>query len=379
MLSCQARRGKRKLFIRNSKKTIKRGLKLSRKAVTKVQATIIAVIVIVAVIAGAAYYYISAPRPTPTPLRTVKVAATATGLVFAPLFVGDELGYFKEEGLKIQYVWTGSVVITTQAILSGDADFAIGHGALEVPKLIAEGQRLTMIMGVTTKETAIWLVQERLKDKVKTPSDMKGLSVGVTKPGGGVWALAVIALNKHGLKAEDVTWVSLGGDPLPVVNAFEGKQVDSIIMPEHIISLAEARAGGFELIDFTKPADSLMYMGSENLVSTVIYTRPSLVVAEPELCKKFLRAMLKSLNYMNTHTAEEIAGVLAPRYEGIDKAILVKVFERYRNVWSKDGVITKEAYEASLKAFYSVGLVKTLVPYSDAVDLKLLNEVLKGT
>jgi branched-chain amino acid transport system substrate-binding protein len=39
---------------------------LSRKAVTKVQAAIIAVIVIVAVIAGAAYYYISAPTPTPT-------------------------------------------------------------------------------------------------------------------------------------------------------------------------------------------------------------------------------------------------------------------------------------------------------------------------
>ncbi|MEO0251973.1 MAG: ABC transporter substrate-binding protein [candidate division WOR-3 bacterium] len=361
---------------------------MNKKAITKVQAAIIAVVVII--IASMTYYYISllgptptltltpTPTPTPTPLRTVRVAATATGLVFAPIFLADELGFFKEEGLDIRYVWTGAVVITTQAILSGDAEFAIGHGALEVPKLIAEGQRLTMIMGITTKETAIWLVQDKYKDRVKTPLDMKGLSVGVTRPGGGTWALAVIALKKYGLSPEDVTWVSLGGDPLTVVGAYEAGQVDSIIMPEHIISLAKTRAGGFELIDFTKPGDSLFYLGSETLVSTTIYTRPSLLVSDPELCKKFLRVMLKALNYINMHTPQEIAEVLAPRYKEIDREILVKVFERYKYVWSKDGIITKEAYEAALNNFYGAGLVRTIVRYEDAVNLMLLREVLEG-
>ncbi|MEM2546439.1 MAG: ABC transporter substrate-binding protein [Candidatus Bathyarchaeia archaeon] len=54
-------------------------MNLNKKAVTKVQAAVIAIIIMIAIIAGVAYYYSTLPAPTPTPTPTP--VATPTPLV----------------------------------------------------------------------------------------------------------------------------------------------------------------------------------------------------------------------------------------------------------------------------------------------------------
>ena len=76
------------------------------------------------------------------------------------------------------------------------------------------------------------------------------------------------------------------------------------------------------------------------------------------------------MDYVNTHTPEEIAGIIQPQFAETDRDTLVTIITRYydQNSWKEDLVFSEEAFTLLLDILESAGELEKRPPYEDLVD-----------
>src|SRR3546814_11151120 len=117
--------------------------------------------------------------------------------------------YFKDEGLDAKVVDFAGGSKALQAVVGGSADVVSGafehtiflQAKGQMYRTFAQQGRAPMIvLGVSTKTMAGY----------KTPADLKGKKIGVTEPGSSTNRMPRFFLSKHGLKPNDVAYLSVG-------------------------------------------------------------------------------------------------------------------------------------------------------------------------
>ena len=93
----------------------------------------------------------------------------------APLWVTQEGGYFRREGLDIEILYIGGGSLLIQSILGGDVQFAYGPS---VPVVNAALRGSDLVFIANTGDTLIFSVMT--KPEIKEPTDLKSKRVGVT-------------------------------------------------------------------------------------------------------------------------------------------------------------------------------------------------------
>ena len=73
----------------------------------------------------------------------------------------------------------------------------------------------------------------------------------------------------------------------------------------------------------------------------------SYIEENPEIIGSFVRGIQKGLDYVNSHTSEEIAQIIQPQFSETDFDTLKTIVERYHNqdTWKTDTIFTEEAFE----------------------------------
>src|SRR5262249_5327337 len=97
---------------------------------------------------------------------------------------------------------------------------------------------------------------------------------------------------------------------------------------------------------------------------------------EPELVRAFVRGMVKGLKFTYAHPdqAAEIAKQQFPTMPLEDlKATLDRSFRD--EMWSKDGMISKEAWATGSAVVRGAGILKTDVKYEEIIDMSLVESV----
>ena len=148
-----------------------------------------------------------------TKVRLVHVAFAANQ---APAWVAREAGYFEAQGLDVEIIRIGGSSTVVQGMVAGEIDLA--HvGASAVIEASLAGADLA-ILAATVK---LPLFRLMANPALKSPSDLKGKKVGVTRFGATSdflvrWALT----NKWGLAPDrDVPLIQVGGMPEPAAKA----------------------------------------------------------------------------------------------------------------------------------------------------------------
>lgn len=121
--------------------------------------------------------------------------------------VGKDLGFYKKRGLDADLVYIGSTTIGVAAILAGDVH--VGNAA-------GSGVALAVSRGADLVSTACFintLVYELVVlESVKSPEDLKGKAIGISRFGSVSDVAAREMLKGVGLKPmEDVTILQIGG------------------------------------------------------------------------------------------------------------------------------------------------------------------------
>ncbi len=133
-------------------------------------------------------------------------------------------------------------------------------------------------------------------------------------------------------------------------------------------------------VEFEPFATSLELDGSGYVVASlgtdsgyVPYTaysaKKSYLEAHPEIIQKFTNAIQRGLDYVNSHTAEEIAQTIQPQFEETPLENITIIVGRYKDQdsWKGDTVFEKESFDLLQNILEEAGELPERVPYEELV------------
>ncbi len=219
-----------------------------------------------------------------------------------PFLVGEELGFFAEEGIAFEPV---GIIPSTQmvaAVVSGKIDVGAINGG-HVNNMIAgvaAGAKLKAVVANTESTPEIpHMVFVTLEDSpINTPQDLIGKKIGIGTIGGCNEYVPYIYLNRFGIDKPK-------------------GQVEMVAIPEPNLEQA-LRQGDVDVIglhnkDFILARGGLKYLFSDWEAfngntggATPTYFSDKFIKAHPEVVRRFVKAYVKSLNWINEHPQEAI-------------------------------------------------------------------------
>ncbi|MRH28458.1 hypothetical protein GH740_03915 [Microbacterium sp. SYP-A9085] len=235
----------------------------------------------------------SAPS-TPTEHKDGKpVAITVASLPTANLAsvqLGQQQGFFKDEGLDvtIQNVQSGSEMIT--GVLGGSFDFiAAGY----VPVFTAQSQGLPLKFlagndtGANTADKDWQIVVAGKNSPVHTPADLATATIAVNALKGVAEVQVRASLEKQGIDQSKIKLTEIPFPEMPV--ALEQGRVDAALVPEPFVT-AVLNAGG-------RVVDTPYVVMGENFPNGAWETSQQVIDRDPATVAAFTRAIIKSVEY----------------------------------------------------------------------------------
>jgi NitT/TauT family transport system substrate-binding protein len=155
-------------------------------------------------------------------LDTIKVADAQKGFWdTAFVFLGQERGFFKDQGIELDIQWTDGGAETQQAVITGSFDVGLATGLLGVISAYAKGAPVVLLSSeMTGASDLLWYV--RADSPIKSLQDVDGKTIAYSRPGSSSNQIAAALLKMSGKNAK---LVSTGGAPATLTQVMSG-QID---------------------------------------------------------------------------------------------------------------------------------------------------------
>ena len=147
-------------------------------------------------------------------------------------------------------------------------------------------------------------------------------------------------------------------------------------------STAAAFSGGLGdfSVEFEPSATALEQEGVGYVVASlgvdsgyVPYTsysaKTSFMEENPEIIQKFTNALQKGMEYVQSHTPEEIAAMIEPQFPETDLETITTIVKRYhdQDTWKDNLVFEEESFDLLQNILEEAGELKERVPYKQLV------------
>jgi NitT/TauT family transport system substrate-binding protein len=215
----------------------------------------------------------------------------------APLYLGIDKGFFKEQQLTIKPQLAEGGAAITPAVVSGD--FQIGFSNT-ISLLIAAAEDLPVqiisqgVLGGKSEEDA-WADLLVLKDgPIKEPKDLEGKTIAVNTLKNICEVTIKASLEQEGVAVDTLEFTEV---PFPDMNAaLEAGRVDAACVVEPFVSQGKAgKARGIAPFYVRTAPD---------LTVATYFTSTQYAEENPEVVDRFVQAMNKSLTYAQSHPDE---------------------------------------------------------------------------
>jgi NitT/TauT family transport system substrate-binding protein len=273
--------------------------------------------------------------------QSVKVAMGVGGkplLYYLPLTIAERQNYFKDAGLEAEINDFAGGAKSLQALVGGSVDLVAGAYEHTL-RMQAKNQDIRAVVELLRYPTIVIGVRKDLVGKVKSPADFKGLKIGVTAPGSSTYITAVHAMVKAGLKAEDASFIGIGGGASAVAAMKKG-EIDVISHLDPVIAKLESDGDIQILIDTRTEAGTKGLFGGSN-PAACLYARADFIEKNPKVVQGAVTALYRALRWIDSASAEAVAGSVPESYHLGDKALYMKAVEASRQAYSKTGVMDK--------------------------------------
>ena len=279
------------------------------------------------------------------PAVTIAVGGKAS-LYYLPLTVAERLGYFADEGLKVEILDFAGGAKSLQAMMGGSADVVSG-GFDHVLVMRARGQKLkAFVLQIATPAISLGLATKHVA-KFRSPKDLKGMKIGVTAPGSSTHAFVNHLLASAGLSSDDVSIIGVGSGP-GAAAAMQAGHLDAIANIEPTITLLE-NSGAIQVLVETVTVQGAKKVFGSPLPAGSLYTREDFVTANPKTVQALTNAMVRALKWLNAASAEDIARTVPSEYLLGDRGLYLAALKRMREAYSKDGLFPPSGVEAQLR------------------------------
>lgn len=303
----------------------------------------------------------------------IKVTFSSIGYLYTPFFVGQDLGFFKENGLEVEEVRTGSGSKAATIVISGDAQFYLGT-IDKITKAKAKGKDLLAVCAMLTKMGSTLAIRkgvkpgiEKLPLKERIPQ-IKGLTIGVTGRGSGTDILARYIIKHYSdLDPErDVNLMPIGKSSAYYA-AMKTDKVDIIVRSEPVPAYCVHNFGARYFVDII--GGEIPFFSDYLYISVI--GRKDYIEQNPDITRAFVKGMVKAERLIRENP-DKALGVMKARMPKVDPGLHDLIWKSHKLAYAPDGVITKSGVDAGQEFILFLEKVKKKYPFDEIATNKYL-------
>ena len=303
-------------------------------------------------------------------LKPVVLNEVAHSIFYAPQYAAIELGYFEDEGLDLKLVNGAGADKVMTALISGDADIGFMGSEASIYVYQQGSDDYAVNFAQLTQRAGNFLVG-READSDFTWADLKGKKVLGGRAGGMPEMVFEYILKKNGIDPSTDLTIDQSINFGLTAAAFTSSDADYTVEFEPFATGLEKEVNGHVIASLGVDSGYVPY--------TAYSVKKSYLEKNPDTIQKFTNAIQKGLEYVNTHSAEEIAKVIQPQFKETDEDTIATIVGRYKDqdTWKDDTVFEQDSFELLENILEEAGELNERVPYDKLVTTEFSQEAAK--
>lgn len=300
-------------------------------------------------------------------LTRVTLNEVAHSIFYAPMYVAIEEGYFEEEDIDLELVTGFGADKTMTALLSGEADIGF-MGPETTVYTYNEGanDKIVNFAQLTQRAGNFLVAREEIKDFQW--EDLKGKTVLGGRDGGMPEMVFEYVLKEKGIDPSKDLKIDKSIDFGSTAAAFSGGNGDFSVEFEPGATNLEKEGSGHVVASVGVDSGYVPY--------TAFSAKSSYMEDHPEVIQHFTNALQKGMDYVNQHSAKEVAKVIAPQFKDTDEKTIATIVERYQSqdTWKSDLIFSEESYDLLLDILESSDVLSDRPPYEELINTSYAKE-----
>ena len=294
-------------------------------------------------------------------LTKITLNEVAHSIFYAPQYVAIEKGYFKDEGLDLTLITGFGADKTMTAVISGEADIGFMGAEASIYAYQEGATDPAVNFAQLTQRAGNFLVAREEMPDFKW-EDLKGKKVLGGRKGGMPEMVFEYILRKNGLDPQKDLTINQSIDFGSTAAAFTGDaSADFTVEFEPSATALEKEGAGYVVASLGVDSGYVPY--------TSYSAKTSYMQKNPEVIQKFTNALQKGMEYVQIHTPEEIAKVIAPQFAETDLDTVTTIVKRYydQDTWKSNLIFEKESFELLEDILEDASELNERVAYEDLV------------
>ena len=155
--------------------------------------------------------------------------------------------------------------------------------------------------------------------------------------------------------------------------AFMSGQGDYSVEFEPSATLLEQEGAGYVVASLGVDSGYVPY--------TAYCAKKEYMEENPAVIQGFTNALQKGMDYVQSHTPEEIAGIIAPQFEETDLDTITTIVTRYydQDTWKSNLIFEESSFDLLQDILEEAGELEKRAPYEDLVTTEFAREAVSGT
>lgn len=316
-------------------------------------------------------FTVSAAESEEKELTKVTLNEVAHSIFYAPQYVAIEEGYFAEEGLDLTLVTGFGADKVLTALISGEADIGFMGAEASIYAYQEGATDPAVNFAQLTQRAGNFLVAREEMPDFKW-EDLKGKKVLGGRKGGMPEMVFEYILKNNGIDPAADLEIDQSIDFGSTAAAFTGDASAAFTVEfEPSATALEKEGAGYVVASLGVDSGYVPY--------TSYSAKTSFLNENPQVIQSFTTALQKGMDYVQSHTPEEIAQVIAPQFPETDLDTLTTIVTRYyeQDTWKDNLVFEQDSFELLQDILESAGELSERVDYEQLVTTEFAKSAVK--
>lgn len=294
-------------------------------------------------------------------LTKVTLNEVAHSIFYAPLYVAIEEGYFANEGIDLTLVTGFGADKTMTALLTGEADIGFMGSESTIYTYAGGTNDYAVNFAQLTQRAGNFLVS-RTPIENFTWDMLIGQDVLGGRPGGMPEMVFEYILLKNNIDPKQDLSIDQSIDFGSTAAAFSGGQGSFTVEFEPHATALEQKGDGYVVASLGEDSGYVPY--------TAFSAKKSFIEENPDIIQSFTNALQKGMDYVNSHSPEEIAKIIQPQFAETDLDTLTTIVNRYheQDTWKEDLIFEESAFDLLQNILEESDVLSERVPYDVLVN-----------
>jgi len=291
-----------------------------------------------------------------TPVRINWTAVTGAQ---SGMFMAQQEGLFRKNGLNVELLHIASSSRGIQAILAGEIAFSYVDGS-NLAQANLKGANIALVAGATNRQVFSLMA----KPEIKKIPDLRGKKIGITRIGSSTHTSALFALNASGLKQNDYQILPLVEVP-NILTALMAGQVDAgVVSPP---TNSRARKAGFnELMNLAKEGPEF--------VSVAVGASRAYIKANEDIVRRVVRAYGEGVHIFRSN--KPAALTMIQKYLRVKEADIAEdTYNQFREYLDVPPYVSGKGMEAVLADIAANDPAAKNAKAEDFLDMRFVIEL----